>query len=218
MFGKLIVALAATTAFAAPAVAEIEINMYLGAESPANSRVSGTDVTAGAFDRTIDWDGKSDAMPPYYGMRATWWTPSDIGYAFEFSHNKAYAPAGQMAAIGFDRMEFTDGHNILTLNLMKRWPGAWGAKVTPYVGVGVGAAIPHVDIQPTGGAHTLGYQVTGPAVRLLAGASYRISDRWSLFGEYQFTYSDNTVDLDGGGTLKTTLSSNAFNFGIGFHF
>ena len=218
MFKKLILALAATTALAAPAAAEIEINLYMGTEAPDSSRISGTDVTAGAFDTTIDWEGKSDAMPPYYGARATWWTNSNIGWAFEFSHNKAYAPAAQMAAVGFDRMEFTDGHNILTLNVMKRWPGAWGNKVTPYIGAGYGAAIPHVDIRPVGGTHTFGYQVTGPAYRLLAGASYKINDRWSIYGEYQFTHSDNKVDLEGGGTLETKITSNAFNFGVGIHF
>lgn len=218
MLKTLIIALAATTALAAPALAEIELNAYMGTENPDSSRASGTDVTAGPFDTTIDWQGKSSANPPYYGARATWWTDSNIGWAFEFSHNKAYAPTAQMNAIGFDRMEFTDGHNILTLNVMKRWPGAWGGRVTPYIGGGIGAAIPHVDIRPIGGAHTSGYQVTGPAYRLLAGASYAINDRWSIYGEYQFTHSDNKVDLVGGGTLETKLVSNAFNFGVGYHF
>lgn len=217
MFQRLIVALAATAAMAAPAVAEIEIDMYLGGEQPNSSNISGSHPAIGGFDTSIDWDGKSDVMPPYYGARAVYWRPDNIGFGLEFSHNKAYAPDAQMAANGFDRLEFTDGHNLITLNVMKRWPGQWD-RWTPFIGAGIGVAVPHVDIQPTGGPHTLGYQMTGPALRLLAGARYQINDHWSVFGEYQFTWSDNDVDLDGGGTLSTTLSSNAFNIGVGYAF
>ena len=85
---------------------------------------------------------------------------------------------------------------------------------------GVGVAVPHVDIQPTyaGAPKTYGYQVTGPAVRLGAGVSYSINDRWSVFGEYQFTWSDNKADINGGGTIETTLITNALNFGVGYSF
>lgn len=214
---KLFLALAASTVLAAPAFAEIEIDLYMGSENPSSSNISGSHPAIGAFNANIDWDGKSNVMPPYYGVRAMYWRPSDIGFGIEFSHNKAYAPAAQMAANNFDRLEFTDGHNIITFDVMKRWPGQWG-RITPFVGAGFGFAMPHVDITPTGGAHTLGYQVTGPAVRLMAGARYQINENWSVFGEYQFTWSDNSVDLDGGGSLSTTITSNALNIGIGYAF
>ncbi|WP_319824882.1 outer membrane protein [Thalassovita sp.] len=217
MFRTLTLALTAVAALAGPALAEIEIDLYLGGEQPGGSNVSGTAVPVGAVDADIDWDGKSDVMPPYYGARAVYWMPSNIGWGLEFSHNKVYAPDAQMTAAGFDRMELTDGHNLITLNVMKRWPGQWGS-LTPFVGAGLGVALPHVDIEPTGGAHTLGYQMTGPALRLLAGVRYQITDHWSVFGEYQFTWSDNEIDLDGGGSLSTTITSNAVNIGVGFAF
>ncbi len=202
---------------ALPAAAELELSFYGGSQSAPHSSVSGSHPAIGDFRSTIGWQGKSFAAPPYYGVRAMWWRDSNIGWGVELTHAKAYAPTGEMAAAGFDALEFTDGHNILTLNMMKRWPEQWG-RFTPYVGGGLGVAIPHVDIQPTGGAHTFGYQVTGPAVKLMAGAKYDLNDRWALFGEYQFTYSENKVDLDGGGDLDTRIITNAVNFGVSISF
>ena len=68
------------------------------------------------------------------------------------------------------------------------------------------------------GNRTYGYQYTGPALRLSAGASYDLNDRWAVFGEYQFTISDNEADLEGGGKLNTRLISNAVNVGVSFRF
>ena len=48
--------------------------------------------------------------------------------------------------------------------------------------------------------------------------NFEINDRWSLFGEYQFNYVDLDVDLDGGGSLSTDFTTNAFNIGAGFSF
>lgn len=214
-------ALVAGAAFmiAQPATAEIELSFYSGYQTSPHSRVTGTrGASSGStpFNNLIGWDGKSFAMPPYYGLRATWWQPNDIGFGIEFSHNKAYAPAAEMPA-GFSRLEFTDGHNIITANVSKRWSQQWGDSVTPYVSGGLGFAMPHVDVTE-GTNRTYGYQVTGPAVRLTAGARYDINERWSVFGEYQFTWSDNTADLAGGGSLSTRIITNALNVGVGFSF
>ena len=202
-------------AIATPAQAEIELSFYSGYQTAPHSRVTGT-ASGGAFDALIGWKGKSFAPPPYYGMRAMWWQPSNIGYGIEFSHNKVYAPAAEMPA-GFSRLEFTDGLNIITANVAKRWPGAWARTITPYVGGGVGFAMPHVDVTE-GPNKTFEYQVTGPALRVTAGAKYQINERWAVFGEYQFTWSQNSADLAGGGTLDTRIITNALNVGVGFSF
>ncbi|KGM50228.1 outer membrane protein [Pseudooceanicola atlanticus] len=204
----------------APALAELELGFYTGYQVAPHSRVTGTrGASSGStgYSSLIGWQGKSFSAPPYYGMRATWWRPNDIGFGVEFTHTKVYAPAADMPA-GFSRMEFTDGHNIITANVSKRWNGAWAnGRVSPYVSGGVGFAMPHVDV--TEGANvTYGYQVTGPAARLTAGAKYQINDRWSIFGEYQFTWSDNSADLAGGGSLNSTILTNAVNIGVGFSF
>ncbi len=198
---------------AAPAIAEVEVSLYLGAQSVQESDVSGV------INRSIDWEGRSDESPPYYGGRITWWQPSGWGWGIELTHTKAYASDEDLAALGFSSLEFSDGHNILTVNVHRRWEGIWAnGKITPYVLAGVGVAIPHVDATPIGDTSTFGYQLTGPAVRLGAGAQYALNDRWGLFAEYQFTYSDNDVDLDSGGSFDTEIVTNAINVGVSYSF
>ncbi|WP_375175878.1 outer membrane protein [Pseudooceanicola sp.] len=212
-------ALATVILGAQPAAAEFELGVYTGYQTSPHSRVTGTrGASSGStpFDNLIGWQGKSFSMPPYYGVRATWWRPNDIGFGIEFSHEKAYAPGAEMPA-GFTRLEFTDGHNIITANVSKRWTDKWGVGVTPYVSGGLGIALPHVDVTE-GTNRTFGYQLTGPAARLTAGASYKLNENWSIFGEYQFTWSDNTADLAGGGSLSTRIITNAVNVGVGFTF
>lgn len=156
-------------------------------------------------------------MPPYYGLRATWWRTETLGFGIEINHTKVYADDETLTTSGLDAFEFTDGLNIVTLNAMRRWPDAFGG-LTPYVGGGIGAAIPHAQVEVIGLPRTFGYQVTGPAVAWIAGASYPISENWSVFGEYKGTYSVNTVDLDSGGTLETDIVTNAINLGVSFSF
>ncbi|MFY0595002.1 MAG: porin family protein [Cognatishimia sp.] len=214
-------AAAAAVILASPAAAEMEYSFYIGSQSAPHSVLSGTiDGTAGtAIDSTVAWEGRSTAPPPYYGMRGVYWRESGWGYGLEFTHAKAYASDADRASLGFDSLEFTDGHNIITANIHRRWKNQWwNGRLTPFVTAGVGVAMPHVDIQHGGGAHTFGYQLTGPAARLGAGVSMAITDRMSAFTEYQFTYSDNKIDLDSGGTLETSLITNALNFGISYSF
>ncbi len=216
--------LAATAAAAllgglsAPAAqAEIDLSVYSGYQTAPHSRVSGTLPGGGDYSGLIGWEGKSTSMPPYYGIRATWWRDASWGWGVEFSHNKVYSDAGDRAAAGFSTLEFTDGLNILTVNANRRWQDAWGG-LTPYISAGVGVNIPHVEVTPVGGPATFGYQLTGPSARLTAGTSYALNDHWKLFGEYQFTWSDISADLDGGGTLNTTIYTNAVNLGVGYSF
>ena len=214
-----VAAIGATLLCAQPAAAEVELSFYSGYQTSPHSRITGNrGASSGgtAFSNLIGWEGKSFSMPPYYGVRATWWRSDDIGFGVEFSHNKAYAPVSEMPA-GFTRLEFTDGHNIITANVSKRWSQKWGGSVTPYVSGGVGFAMPHVDVTE-GTNRTYGYQVTGPAMRLTAGAKYDINERWSVFGEYQFTWSENSADLAGGGSLDARIITNALNVGVGFSF
>ncbi len=215
---------------AAPAAAELEISLYTGvqnAESSTDSvRLPGSATTV---KRDITWKAKPLSNPFYYGGRATWWTDKDIGFGIEGTHTKAVASPADRAALGVDKLEFTDGHNIITANIMKRWPGAFvkAPKFTPYVGAGLGIAVPHVDIKVTGASgRTFGYETTGPAVRGIAGVKYNINEKWALFGEYQIVYSDNdaTIDADPAvagqtdGKLKTELLTQAINVGFSYSF
>ncbi|MGR3502438.1 outer membrane protein [Pseudaestuariivita sp.] len=204
---------------AAPAVAEFELGVYSGIQTAPHSRITGELPSGAEFDELIGWEGRSFQMPPYYGLRGTWWTSETLGFGLEFTHSKVYAPEDEAEAAGFDNLEFTDGINILTINVMRRWPDLWAdGALTPYVGGGIGVAIPHVDADPTNGDDTFEYQFTGPALRLTAGMSYDLSERVGVFGEYQFTHSRNEAELEDGGNLETNINTNALNFGINLKF
>lgn len=206
---------AGATLCVTPVLAEMEVSLYTGYQTLPHSRAEGTNAS-GAFSRGVAWEGKSFAPPPYYGARVMWWQQGGLGYGVEFTHTKAYMADADKAALGFTRMEFTDGHNILTANIAKRWDNRWGS-LSPYAGLGLGIAVPHVDAND-GVNRTFGYQYTGPAIRVTAGTKYDINDRWAAFGEYQFTMSQNKADLAGGHSIETRLVTNALNFGLSLKF
>ena len=194
----------------------IEISVYGGIQSSPHSRITGKPDSNGAqYSELVGWKGKSFDAPIYYGTRATFWNSNKLSYGAEFTHAKAYAPSSALQSAGFDRLEFTDGHNIITLNINKRW--MMGNFIT-YSLFGLGIAFPHVDALPTGGIHTFEYQYTGPAMRTALGVSRKLNDNFSVFTEYQFTASDNKVSLRNGGSLSTTLLTNAVNVGVGYNF
>lgn len=211
-----ILAIAALTV-PSTALAEIELSLYGGTQSAPHSTVNITgDTVLADGEFRAGWIGDSFSNPPYYGIRATWWRSETFGFGVDFNHTKVYADAETLAATGFERLEFSDGLNILTLNAYRRWPNAI-AGVTPYVGGGLGVAIPHVELFDEG-TQTFGYQVTGPAVAWIAGARYDLNDDWAVFGEYKGTYSINEATLDTGGTLSTDIITNALNLGISYRF
>ena len=218
-------AAALTALIATPAAAEFELSLYLGSQSVAESTGSGTRPDGTTFSQSFNWEGRSFENPFYYGGRATWWTANNFGFGIEGTHAKAYASAADLAAIGFDRLELSDGHNIITANVMKRWPDAFPkTTLVPYVGAGIGVAIPHVDIQVNGATNrTYDYESTGPAVRGIVGLKYNLNDKWALFSEYQITWSENeiTIDPDLGqtpGSLNTDLVTHALNVGLSYSF
>ncbi|SMX47550.1 outer membrane protein [Actibacterium lipolyticum] len=200
-----------------PLRAETEISLYGGVQSAPSSRVSGHDPGGvGSFNFTAKWEGESFDVPPYYGARVTWWRNDRVGYGVELNHAKVIATDASRAANGFSTLEFSDGINIVTANVFYRWPDN-ARRWTPYAGVGFGIAIPHVEVATAGG-ETKEYQLAGPAVQAVAGVSYALNDRWSVFGEYKATYSENRVELDNSGSLETNIMTNAVNLGVAVRF
>jgi lipid A oxidase len=79
-----------------PALAETQISVYGGANWNFGSDVKITPpgiVGGGSETRSIDWDGGSFEMPPYWGVRGTYWLSksSNWGFALEYTHQKAIA-------------------------------------------------------------------------------------------------------------------------------
>jgi len=208
---------------ATPALADFELSFYGGLQSAPHSRVWGTAPDGGGdFDFIAGWQGRPLEMPPYWGIRATLWQPSDWGWSLDFAHAKVYAddetlgPGGTSG--GFEVLEFTDGLNILTINLLRRWPGA--GRLTPYGGLGLGITVPHVEVTTPGALQpTFGYQFAGYAVQWQAGVSWQLANpRWALFGEYKGNVSFVDANLDGGGTLRSNIVTNAVNIGVSYRF
>ena len=188
------------------------------------TRPDGTDMTL----KRMGWDGDALYFPIDGGARVTRWSGS-LGTSIDFLHNKAVTRLGKGAhgrkikngvvedveTSGtlkgkpapsplhltdlLDRLEFTHGHNVLLLTGMARL-GPLSPKVRPYVGIGFGVAVPHVEVRFTGEKQdrwTNEYQYAGPAFQLMAGLELRVG-RGSYFVEYKFIWSSIQAALTGG--------------------
>jgi lipid A oxidase len=211
-------ALAAAVTWSLPAIAgEFEISGYGGIEFAPSSDV---DVSDGA-DFTADWDTKPFKMPPYYGVRGTYWFDegrlSNWGVSLDYSHAKVYADDDTMRRAGdWSVFEFTDGLNLLTVNALYKFP-IEGSKWVPYLGAGVGINVPHVEVtRPSG--RTFEYQFGGATIQAQAGIKYEFTENWSAFAEYKGNYSWVDVDIDSGASLKTDIFTHAINFGVSYRF
>lgn len=219
----LLSALAVSTtlaAISAPAHAELELSGYGGMNWNFSSKV---DLSKGGTtdSRTVDWNGKSFQMPPYWGARGTYWfkPQTSWGVAFDYTHAKAYADIDFSADTTYDHLEFTDGNNIFTLNAMYRVKHP-ESRWSYYGGVGAGVAVPHTEVELDAfpSEKTREYQLTGLAAQVLAGAQYRFAQNWGVFGEGKLSYTHDDSDLVGGGTLKTDIWSPHAILGLSYHF
>ena len=194
------------------ALAEATISVYGGANFSPHSDVDTKGTAFGGTSDTVSWDGASFEMPPYYGIRATWWMEQmpHFGVALDFTHAKVKADLPD----DFTTLEFTDGINFLTANALYR--NVMDNGLTPYVGIGLGLSIPHVEVDgdAVDGVSTEEYQVTGIAAQAFIGIDYSLDENWSIFGELKSTYGQVNADLKGGGDLETDIISNQVIIGL----
>ncbi len=212
-----------TTAILRP---ETAFGAYSGVSYTHNSQV--TRERPGGETLTLDsvgWDGLPFRNPIYYGLRiAHWIAGMPFGGMIDFTHAKAVARLDEATDVRgnapgveeqpqpvsryFDKLEFSHGHNLALVNGVFRLPFAT-ASLSPYVGVGAGVGVPHVEIQDAGKEpRTYGYQVVGWAAQGLIGVELRFAGT-SLFMEYKFSYSPYHPQLtDGdGGEVRTNLAT-----------
>jgi lipid A oxidase len=206
---------------ARPAIAEVQLGVYGGMNSNFTSPAS---LHKGGItdDRTVDWEGRSFEMPPYWGVQAIYWskTGASWGWALDYIHTKAYANLRFASDLVYSRLEFTDGNNLLLLSVVYRSGDLMDGRLSPYIGIGGGIAIPHVEVSLKAfpGERTWEYQIAGGAVQGLAGLDYRMSESWSLFAQARLSYSHLDTDLAGGGQLKTYLWTPQLAVGVAYRF
>lgn len=209
------IALAALTAISLvrPAAAETTLSFYLGANSSPDSTVNyDFNLGGGPMSKVVSWDGETYKMPPYFGMRATWWFDNRPNWGVAIDNVHAKVAANPMPD-GFTTLEFTDGVNMITGNLHYRFLNA--SRLTPYAGLGIGITTPHVEVTNTAGtSRTSEYQFGGPAAQVLVGLESKVNDRWAVFGELKLAKFWIDADLKGGGSISTDIVSKQIAFGV----
>lgn len=245
-----------------PPTKEFMAAFYAGAPYTYDSSVTLDDGDKNKFAVDgVQWIGKPFVDPIYYGVRVVrWFEGGRTGGMLDFTHSKTIGLKEENVAIKglldgeqvdktvalgevFRRLEFSHGHNMLTLNGLFRLADIT-SRLSPYVGVGAGVNLPHSEIQMVrGGGRTYEYQYAGPIAQALIGIELRVP-RMSYFFEYKFTLASYEVplsELDGtkiglfadlyrqaskwfsgepppGGNLATTLTSHQVIGGLGVRF
>jgi lipid A oxidase len=184
----------------------------------------------------VSWEDQSFEEPQYFGLRLTYWLDrqSPWGLAVDFAHAKMIADLDQEVTVtgsrgddsvndgevlgdSFLQLAFSHGHNVLTANVLYRWLShnrfSWSGRLQPYVGLGAGVAIPHVEVR-AGPFESHDYQFTGPTVQGLAGLSINLMKHIALFAETRLNYAHIDVDLHDGSSLETNPWTYHFNIGL----
>ncbi len=216
---------------ASPAAAEVKISIFTGVALSQDSDLrlqqsGGTDLTF----HDVSFEGRDFEEPPYYGARALWFPSEDShwGFGAEFFHMKMYAETDATVRVtgrrngagvhGNERIDNTieafslsHGLNYALADIVFRWkPGQRGENflghLEPYVGVGLGAVIPHVESSVGGRVHE-GYQLHGPGVQGLAGVNISLTSHVALMFEYKFTHAHlGSLEIPGGSIEVTPLN------------
>jgi len=206
--------------------ANFDVSLYGGFNKAAHSSVtfSNASISYGIEDGKYSvngWDGESFESPIYYGYRLSvnGLEDTDLEFAVDFNHSKVKA---KNLPGNLERLEFTDGINTLTLLALYKIDSlvVKNTELDPYVGVGIGIAYPHVDVEGAAGTEgkTYDYQRTGPAYQVMAGLRYYLAESWKTFAEYRITYTPMKADLDGGGQIKTDILNNQVSVGVIYSF
>jgi lipid A oxidase len=211
--------------------AEFDLSVFTGVAISQDSdlelqQAGGTDLTY----HGVSFEGRDFETPPFYGARLLWF-PNEAahwGFGAEFFHLKLYAQTdetvhvtgtrGGVAVDGSERIDNTlqqfslsHGLNYALGDIVYRWlPGNRGedflGHLQPYVGVGLGAAIPHVESEVNGNFHEE-YQLHGPGVQGLAGVNVNLTQHVGLMFEYKFTYANlDSLEIPGGSIEVTPLT------------
>ena len=197
--------------------AESQLSFFGGAQVGA-ALASGVSAPAGFTTSGIETTGDlvSNNWPSVFGLRYTNWKNEKFGYGIELDHSTSQDSFLSASNSSTTSLDFSNGLSTLTVSAIRRYPQE-SSGLTPYLGAGIGISVPKVRISSSS-TTTSKYQVTGAAIQLIAGATYTLSDRWSIFGEYKGAYSENSAQLPGGGRVYTNVFANTLNVGLSLGF
>lgn len=224
---------------AVPAGAQVAVSVYVGDAITANTNVTlSLPGEPSATYAGVSWRSESFVAPIYYGLRLTYWLgrESNFGVGLDFTHAKMLAnddsvlvtrdgdpdPSHELLSETLNYLGFSHGHNLLTLNLYGRvFPKgerdrSIGGRLQPYGGLGLGVAIPHVEVDLVDGGTTGEYQITGLALVGLVGASFDVINRLAVFLEYKLNWAKLNGELSDGGTVGVKPWTHQFLFGASF--
>lgn len=227
---------------AIPAGAEVELRLYGGAASTSDTdvrytRPDGTDLVFSG----VGWSDDSFSSPPYYGLSVTAWLDHHPAWSVgvEFDHPKMIARRSEMVMVSglrggqpvdgeellgdtFEILEFTDGYNLFLATVGYRLFAEHRAmaaedRVRPYFGLGIGVAVPHVEVSD-GVSSTLEFQVAGPAAQAMAGVTVPLWRELSFVGEGKVAWADVDAELEGGGRIELEPWTGQLAVGLSYRF
>jgi lipid A oxidase len=203
--------------------AEYQIWLYGGYNTSFNSDVmlKPSPLSPTTTYRDVGWWGASFKMPPYWGVRGTYWLDALPGWGIGFDYSHAKAVAERTTALDdiASHLQFTNGLNIGTIDVMYR-RRLWD-RFTAYGGAGLGAAVPffELNLRPPFDTNSFRqYELAGPVAQVKAGLEYEVAYNVSVFGEYKLAYSWLDVSFEHGGQLQTNIADNQFILGLSYTF
>lgn len=221
--------------------AEIVLSLFSGLSLVENNDLDlhqpGADLTF----HDVSYETRDFNNPLYYGARIAYFLPKQAnwGFGLEFIHGKMYLETDQTVHVtghrggvpvnGPERIDNTVQHfsvshglNVLAADVIYRWflgerDQDFLGRFQPYLGGGLGVAIPHVESN-IGGVEFEEYQWDGPAYLGLAGLNFDLARHLGLFIEYKASF----VQLDDlqvpGGFYEVNPLTHHFVTGISFRF
>ena len=207
-------------AYADLATNKWRFGIYGGFQDTSPSRVSTFSDNGTAISFDAEWDAKPLSMPPYWGIRTSFWDTQKTAWEIDFVHSKAYANSKTLTQNSFDHLQFTDGINVLSISRIwqlsepKTFPD-----FLPYGGLGSGISLPYVEIIKSTNpsiARTMEYQFGGLSGQAQFGVRYSITRDLNVIFEYKITHVGLNVETAASQDLKTNLVTNALNVGLEF--
>lgn len=190
---------------AVPGWAEAEFSLYGGVALAETQKAIGSGPNStNEFSFGPLWENPGMDIQQQPGIRIIWWRHRNQGWGLDLppadvqsdltirSGNRSVSPAHVKSI------------RKLTINRYRKWPETW--PVSTYLGAGLG-----IGIAETG---TSTPTLIGPTMQWTAGARYPISEHWSVFGEYQGSFTTNTFVSDDSLERHSNLFTNGINIGL----